>query len=414
MGHSKGQPRKRASFLQTAASAAFIALLGVTAVSVTACQSSSDVKQSVADDIFSQSHIIKTTNGVADWQLAHMENFEDYVPSFQDRSREKRGWIQGTFFKGLADWGVRTDNDAYLSFLKDFAEGQGYRLEDRLYHADDHVVGQYYFILHDRYKDPAMIKPTQDVFDQILANPSDVSLDFGPDGTEEGYYKECLKRWCWADALFMGPPVWTKMTKITGDDKYLEFSDKEFWVTTDYLFDADAGLFLRDSRFFDRREETGEKIFWSRGNGWVLSGLTDVINDLPVDHPSRDRYIELYKTMAAKLITVQADNGYWPVSLEAGHLYPVPESSGTAFFIAGLGWGVANGTLDADTYMPAIRKGWAALNDAVLDTGMIGWVQQVGYAPDKVSPNETQFYGAGAFLLAGESMLDLHAAGHLK
>jgi len=64
--------------------------------------------------------------------------------------------------------------------------------------------------------------------------------------------------------------------------------------------------------------------------------------------------------------------------------------------------------------MPAIKKGWAALNDAVTDDGMIGWVQQVGYAPDKVAPNETQFYGAGAFLLAGAGMLELAEKGYLN
>jgi len=225
--------------------------------------------------------------------------------------------------------------------------------------------------LYDRYEDRSMIKHTQDTFDEIIANPSDVSLDFGPKGTEEGYYKECLKRWCWADALFMAPPVLTKLTKITGDEKYLNFSDDEFWFTTDYLYDAEKGLFLRDSRFFEKREENGKKIYWSRGNGWVFTGIADVIDDLPADYKSRERYVELYKQMAAALIKLQREDGLWAVSLDAPELYPVKESSGSAFFVAGLAWGVANGTLDAETYLPHIKKGWAALNDAVTDDGMI-------------------------------------------
>jgi len=384
---------------------------------LTACQpaaeNSNGLSSSSHESIYSAENIKAITNGVADWQIEHMDSWQPWVPSFQDRTTEKRGWIQGTFFKGLVDWAEQTDNNGYYEFLKDFASEQGYRLEDRLYHADDHVVGQYYLALYDKYKDPAMIKPTQDVLDQVLANPSEVSLDFANDGVREGYYRECLERWCWADALFMAPPVLTKLSKITGDPRYLEFSDKEFWITTDYLFDKDTGLFLRDSRFFERREETGEKIFWSRGNGWVLGGLADVMDDLPKNHPSYARYVDIYRQMAAALIKVQAENGYWPVSLTAGHLYPVKESSGTAFFVGGLSWGVANGILDADEYMPSIKKGWAALNDAVTDDGMIGWVQQVGYAPDKVAPNETQFYGAGAFLLAGTGMLELAEKGLL-
>jgi len=400
------------------------AVLGITlgaTLALSACQPSSggsaDVSEQVAEkDIFSATSIKAVTDGVADWQMAHMEEeqWAPFVPSFQHRTVEKRGWIQGTYFKGLVDWAAQTNNERYYKFLKDFAEGQDYQPEARLYHADDHVVGQYYFALYEKYKDPEMIAPIQGVFDKILENPSTVSLDFGPRSDEEGYSHECLKRWCWADALFMAPPVWTKLTKITGDMKYLDYSDSETWITTDYLFDTDVNLFLRDSRFFERREENGKKIYWSRGNGWVFAGLTDIIDDLPEGYKSTQRYNDLYTDMAAALIERQFDNGYWPVSLDAGELYPVPESSGTAFFVAGLAWGVANGTLDAETYMPSIRKGWKALNDSVTEDGMMGWVQQVGYAPDKVAADETQFYGAGAFLMAGAAMLELSEKGMLE
>lgn len=400
--------------LCTGAAFALSACSTISPANTSGLESSDSSKGADTQAAISAQNIIETANAVADWQIEHMEEFEPFVPSFQERSLEKRGWIQGAFLKGLADWAVKTDNQAYLEFLKNYGAAQDYQLGDRDYHADDHVVGQYYLRLYDHYNNPEMYKPTRAVLDRIIANPSTVSLEFEPDGTEDGYYKECLKRWCWADALFMSPPVFTKMTKITGDPKYLAFSDKEFWATTDYLFDEEANLFLRDSRFFERREEAGEKIFWSRGNGWVFAGLTDILDDLPADHTSRPRYLDLYKDMAEKLIAVQGENGFWPVSLEAGASYPVPESSGTAFFVAGLAWGVANGTLDSEIYLPSIRKGWAALDGAVNEDGMIGWVQQVGYAPDKVSADETQFYGAGAMLLAGEGLLTLSEKGLLK
>lgn len=395
-----------------------LALLGGTALGVTAC-AGSDTNSSVSTApilaTYSAASIRELTNGVADWQIKHFDNFDAWVPTFQERTRdEKTGWIKGAFYKGLADWAARTDNTAYFEFLKAKGDEVDYALGPRIYHADDHVVGQYYMVLHDRYNDPAMIAPTQKIFDEIIANPSDVSLDFGPKGTEDGYYKECLKRWCWADALFMSPPVLTKMTQITGDPKYLDFSDSEYWVATDYLFDETDDLYLRDSRFFETREDNGEKTYWSRGNGWVFSGLTDILDDLPANHPSRARYESLYTDMAAALIKTQADNGYWPVSLKAGELYPVPESSGTAFFVAGLAWGIQTGRLDAVTYLPSVKRGWSAIEKSVTDDGMIGYVQQVGYAPDKVSADETQFYGAGAVLLAGTHMLDLAESGQLK
>jgi len=391
--------------------------LALSACTVNSKSSNSEASNPANPEVssYTASSIKSLTDGVADWQLKYFDTFDKWVPTFQQRTRdEETGWIKGAFYKGLADWAARTNNAEYFEFLKRKAEAVDYALGPRIYHADDHVVGQYYMVLYDRYEDPAMLAPTQKVFDEIIANPSDVSLLFEPEGTEEGYYKACLKRWCWADALFMSPPVLTKMTAITGDNKYLDFSDSEYWVATDYLFDEGDNLFLRDSRFFETREDNGEKTYWSRGNGWVFSGLTDILRDLPQDHPSRSRYEKLFADMASALIDTQAENGFWPVSLKAGELYPVPESSGTAFFVAGLAWGVKTGRLDKDTYMPTIKKGWDAIRASIRDEGMIGYVQQVGYAPDKVSADETQFYGAGAVLLAGTHMLDLAEAGMLK
>lgn len=48
----------------------------------------------------------------------------------------------------------------------------------------------------------------------------------------------------------------------------------------------------------------------------------------------------------------------------------------------------------------ATLAGWAALSRAVGPDGRLGWVQQVGYAPDRVSAEDTQLYGVGAYLMA--------------
>jgi hypothetical protein len=107
-----------------------------------------------------------------------------------------------------------------------------------------------------------------------------------------GYDRACQVRWCWADTLFMAPPGWTAFSRVTGDPKYLEYSDREFWATTDYLYrkiETGGGLFLRDSRFFTQKDANGNMVYWSRGNGWVFSGLTAIIDALPVDFPSRPR-----------------------------------------------------------------------------------------------------------------------------
>jgi rhamnogalacturonyl hydrolase YesR len=205
----------------------------------------------------------------------------------------------------------------------------------------------------------------------------------------------------------MAPAAWVRLSKATGDRRYLDHADAEFWATTDYLYDPAEHLYFRDSRFIIRRDADGRKIFWGRGNGWVFAGLVRILQALPADHPSRPRYEALFKEMAARLITLQGAQGYWPVSL----LEPqdTPETSGTGFFTYGLAWGVNQGLLPAKTYAPVARKGWSALERAVGPDGRLGWVQQIGVAPDKVAPTDTQLYGAGAFLMAATEVAKLNA-----
>jgi unsaturated rhamnogalacturonyl hydrolase len=378
---------------------------------LSACDNGTDAVVAPATEASSdkQAQIKAAVDSAADWQLARMDNFESYIPTFLHRTVEERGWVQGAFYLGLVRWAQTTNNEAYLDFLRNHGESQQWRLGDRTFHADDHVIAQYYLYLYDQDKQANMIGETISEFEKILAVKPNTSLDFVPKGKiqDEGYDHDCQKRWCWSDALFMSPPTWVHLSNITGDDKYAAYAHDEYLAVTEYLLDPEYSLYFRDSRFLERREDNGAKIFWSRGNGWVYSGLANIIEIMDANDPHRQWYIDLFLRMSESLVKLQADNGYWPVSLAAGELYPTPESSGTAFFVAGLAWGVNNNILDDASYLPAIQKGWDALLASQKADGMLGYVQQVGYAPDKVSPDETQLYGAGAFLLAGTEMLEL-------
>ena len=216
--------------------------------------------------------------------------------------------------------------------------------------------------------------------------------------------QNCQLRWCWCDALFMSPPTWFGLSLATGDERYMAYGDREFRATRDYLMDPETSLFFRDSRYLDRLDEDGNKIFWSRGNGWVYAGVVNILRILPQDHPLREYYLGLYMDMSETIAGLQQDNGLWRVSLLGGERFSVPETSGSAFMTYGLAWGLNNNYLDAEDYGPVVHKGWQALVDAVLDDGKLGWVQPVGFAPDSVFETDSHLYGVGAFLLAAEQM----------
>jgi unsaturated rhamnogalacturonyl hydrolase len=340
--------------------------------------------------------ILALSQRVATWQLAHL-NASDAATG------DPRGWVQGSFFAGLT--ALADVSPAFAQAVLDAGKRRNWGLGPRPFHADDYAIAQSWIWAYERNRDPAMIAPVRARFDTILQAAPNGTLDFGQPAP--GMEDACQSRWCWSDALFMGPPAWFALSRATGDPKYRAYADKEYWVAVKRLYSVDEQLFYRDTRFLGRRGPQGERIFWSRGNGWVYAGLARILSILPADAPERPRYVTLFREMSARLVGLQKRDGTWPVSLLSPARNTPPETSGTGFFTYGLAYGVAGGILPEPRYRTAAEKGWAALAAAVEPDGKLGWVQQIGNAPDQVSRTDTQLYGSGAFLFAGAAMFEM-------
>ncbi|MEI8607172.1 glycoside hydrolase family 88 protein [Pseudoalteromonas sp. B160] len=349
------------------------------------------------------------TKKVADWQIAHFDEEGKYralprkPPQWMNREQyHDLEWHHGALYAGMNEWRKIADDDKYTNFLMEIGQRNDWKLHQRPYHADDQTVGQFYLSLYEDFHQPEMLEPTRKQFDWILAHPKTGTLDWLAENTH------AHDRWGWCDALFMAPPVWARLAKITGEEKYLDFMDQEYHATYDLLWSEKDQLFWRDSSFFDKHEKNGEDVFWARGNGWVFGGLALMIPDLPVTWEKRDFYINLYKKMAARLIEIQLEDGTWSMGLLGGtEGYPIKETSGTSFYAYGIAWGINQGYLDKVTYRPALMKAWQALQNSVTAEGMLAFVQPVGAAPGDSFPDYTEVYGVGAFLAAGSEVYKL-------
>jgi len=347
--------------------------------------------------------VIAQARRVADWQIAHRDRM-DAIFAGRPSAKNPRDWQQATFWVAMTEL---ADRDArYRAPLLDLGRSEQFRLGDRPFHADDQLIGQTWLWAARHGAGKAATAPMRAYFDTMLANRPANSLEFLLPADGKGD-PPCTTRWCWCDALFMAPATLIELSNKTGDPRYAAFAHEEFAATRAYLFDAQEHLFFRDSRFFDRRDTAGRKLFWSRGNGWVMGGLVRVIERLDKKDPHRAAYVALFREMAARLLTLQRANGYWAPSLLDNGPDAQPETSGTGFFVYALARGIDMGLLDRATYLPAVTRGWAALDRSVQPDGMLGWVQQVSDRPDKVAREDTQFYGAGAFVLAATAVYDL-------
>lgn len=327
--------------------------------------------------------------------LAIMERVADW--QFANPSKHKpTDWTQAAGYTGIMALAGISPDSKYRDAMVRMGEENQWQPGPRVYHADDHCVGQTYAELYFQLREPKMIEPMRARFDGILANPHEGTLQFKTPGNQD--------RWSWCDALFMAPPAWLRMYVATGTTSYLDLSVDHWWRTSDYLYDKEEHLYYRDSTYFEKRESNGAKVFWGRGNGWVMGGLVRMLQYLPSNHPSRQRFEEQYKQMCAKLLTCQQDDGMWRASLLDPAGYPLKETSSSGFYTYAFAWGVNQGLLDRTSYEPAVRKAWAALVSCVQNDGKLTHVQPIGEDPKKFPDDSTEIYGTGAFLLAGSEV----------
>ena len=343
-----------------------------------------------AQQNFNSVDVKNTMKQVADWQIAHFNT---------STKHNDLDWTNAALYMGMIDWAElaeRKDKDSsYYNWLNRIGQRNHFQMAKRMYHADDIAVGQPFIDLYIKYDDKRMIAPVMARANWIVENPAETTLelDYGK--------QETLDRWSWCDALFMAPPVYAKLYALTNDKKYLDFMNKEYKVSYDYLYDKDEQLFYRDWRYFNKKESNGKKVFWGRGNGWVLGGLAEILRVLPKNEPSRAFYEKLFIALATRVASLQSPDGYWHASLLDPQSYPSPETSATGFIVYALAYGVNEGLLDKKDFFSNIEKGWKALVDAVEPDGKLGYVQPIGADPRKVTRDMTEVYGVGAVLMAG-------------
>lgn len=341
-------------------------------------------------DLFKRKEIERRMLSVATWQLANPKH-------------ELYDWTNGAFYAGVFAAYETTKSKKIWDAMVAMGDKNNWGPGKRFDHADDIVINQTYLDMYRITKDKRMLQPTIDVVAKIKA-----------DGAKGREVERHGIIWWWCDALFMAPPTLAKLAAITGDKSYLELNDRYFRETYDLLYDKEERLYARDASYLinaageGKREANGKKVFWSRGNGWVMGGLVRLLKELPKAHPTREFYLKQYRDMADRVIELQQPDGLWRSSLLDPGAYPGGESSGTGFYAYALAWGVNNKLLDRKKFEPVVRKAWVGLNTLIHADGKVGWTQPIGADPRRnFSADSWEVYGAGAYLLAGSEIVKL-------
>jgi unsaturated rhamnogalacturonyl hydrolase len=210
----------------------------------------------------------------------------------------------------------------------------------------------------------------------------------------------------WLDDLYMSVPALAQMGKLTGEKKYFDDACKQIIQFSDRMFNKNIGLYMHG---WIQGMDPHPEYHWGRCNGWALLAMTELLDVLPPDHPSRAQILALFREHVKGLATYQTGSGFWHQLIDRNDSYL--ETSATAIFTYCIAHGVNNGWIDAQAFGPVALLGWNAVATKVNARGQVeGTCVGTGMAFDPAfyynrPVSSAAAHGYGPIILAGTEMI---------
>ena len=192
-----------------------------------------NIKAQTAPD---KKEILKVTLQVNDY---FMKKYADYrTPSFVKKVvRPSNIWTRSVYYEGLMALYSIYPADEYYRYAKEWADYHqwGFHRGTTTRNADNYCASQIYLDLYNICPDPEKIRKTKANMDMRVNTPQ-------------------VNDWWWIDAIQMGMPIFAKMGKLTGAQKYFD----KMWDMYEYtrnkhgengMFNVKEGLWWRDHSF---------------------------------------------------------------------------------------------------------------------------------------------------------------------
>lgn len=212
----------------------------------------------------------------------------------------------------------------------------------------------------------------------------------------------------WLDDLYMSVPALAQMGKLTGERRYFDDATKQVMQFSQRMFNKTQGLFMHG---WIQEMNVHPEFYWARCNGWALLTMSELLDVLPQDHPSRSAILDLFKAHVRGLAAYQSGTGFWHQLINRNDSYY--ETSATAIFTYCIAHGINKGWLDAAANGPMAIAGWNAVQTKVNDRGQVeGTCVGTGMAFDPLfyynrPVNVAAAHGYGPVIMAGAEMIKL-------
>lgn len=250
-------------------------------------------------------------------------------------------------YYGLAQAALAGNNKEYLQKCKEYLALYPDHFEHPHYNFESYRAG-------GNAKAWLLFKGIAPEWTEVIREYAEKTLTAPADSNGILCYPGGSNKSIWIDVVTCVTPFMLYAGLALGEEKYIDFAAEQCFKMYEMFLDQTCGLLHQTRGFKDNPKRMSED-HWSRGNGWGLVGLAELIRYLPKESGHRAKAEEYFCDMVDALVPYQTGRGLWRQEI----IEPLAweESSGTALILYCIGIGLRTGMLKGDVYKEVFEKG---------------------------------------------------------
>ncbi|NCA66988.1 MAG: hypothetical protein EOM87_02875 [Clostridia bacterium] len=275
--------------------------------------------------------------------------------------KAKMGWSwgQGLLGSAMSELDDYLGSETSVEFLKGFCDHYVAN-SPTVASSDTSAPGMITYAMQKKTGRADYKKLTDTVLDYIKNEPrliEDAVNHLGSSVIGKFYPKSI-----WVDSLMMFSVFPARYAMENNDAKLLDIAAKQVNIFAKYLMDKQDNLWYHSYWTKMATHYPISKIYWARGNAWVISALPKII-DCIGEHPDKKEIIMILNKTSEALLQYQRADGAFDTVLNRGKTYR--ELSATALIADGWLHGVRMGYLPEKFLQPALNA-YKAVDDAII------------------------------------------------
>ena len=279
----------------------------------------------------------------------------DFVASTSD---PKMKWMWGEALLGYALDELDRENSAerYTPFLCSYCDYWA-KADPAVDQSDTAAPGLITYAMYKRTQNPEYKRLTDKVLDYIRYEPRlylDCLNHLGCSKKGKLYPKSV-----WIDSVMMFSVFTSLYARESADTELLGFAARQPKQYASMMLDERESLWSHSYWVGAKRAFPRRRLFWGRGNGWVICGFPMILDNIGLDHPEAPGIIELFRKTSKALLGRMRDDYTFGTLLK---YKSYRELSATALISAGWLHGIRCGYLDESFLEPATKAFEACVN----------------------------------------------------